>query len=265
MSITGGTLILCGANRYKNLPGSTLSGCIHDLTSVYQWYAKHAPKGMKWVTLDDERDKKEAFLAALTKAIHDAKEGQRVHGHFSSHGTMIPVKGKNHGAIVHNDSTFDDLKTFTIDDEIKAACAKVKDGVQVLFTIDACNFGDSLRLVNLLDVAPTRITTPRFVQPPLDLLIEIDANKASGEEDRDIMPKGTNISSIAFCKRGINYTCADVRDSSGAYGAGTHFWIPELQSGVMLSQSAAREGIILTNNRFEQQPVFAGPDWPMLD
>ncbi len=143
--------------------------------------------------------------------------------------------------------------------------SKVKDGVQVLFTIDACNFGDSLRLVFDTLMPQTRITTPRFIQPPLDLLIEIDANKASGEEERDIMPRGTNISSIAFCKRGTAYTCADVRDSSGAYGAGTHFFIPEVQPGRALSQISAQTGIALTNNRFEQQPVFAGTDFTMLD
>jgi hypothetical protein len=89
----------------------------------------------------------------------------------------------------------------------------------------------------------------------------LDHNKSNGAVSKAVISSLDNLCSIAGCKRGPGFTCADVRDSGGAYGAFTHFFKDQLEKRVTASVMAENECLVLTKNQFEQQPVFSGQDW----
>ncbi len=258
-------LILSGSNYYRYFgPSATLKGCINDLWTIYHLVNATLFNQYKVVviTLDDSRDTSVAFLEAIRKVNALAKKGDLCWCHISSHGTTLPILGKNHGALCFYDSNFSNLQTFVIDDQIKTATAN--SAAQWFFTIDACNFGDSLRVVFNSFVAANREITPRYVVPPPQMQEEIRLNfEHDAEGIRAFIP--SHISSIAFCKRGPTFTCSDVVDASGAYGAGSHYFAPTVLRKRKLSVICDATGKALTQNHFEQQPVFAGPDFTLWE
>ncbi len=266
------TLILDGQNRYgPGLPGATLEGCIHDLTNYYQWVRANLwTPTEKWnvIVLDNERGTSDATRAALEKAVKDTKSGGQIRYHKSSHGSHFMVGGKFYGVLCCYDSDFNKgLKTFLSADDFTSRLSKVKDGVKIYVTIDACEFGDSIRAPMLSLSTPDRVIVPRFYTPPLAMQFEIDDAQNEGAEHQPLFSDKvlTNITAIAGCKRGAGFTCADVRDSRGAYGAFTKFLFPNAPKGRASSQVAQAEQLELHNNQFEQSPVFSGVDRPFWE
>lgn len=261
------TLVLFGANKYgAGLGGARSQGCLRDLRAIYDWTRanRFRANAINVVVLDDERDTRTNLWRAFDAAAKSAVSGEWIWAHDSSHGTQISVNGKTKGALCHYDSDFSRNDTFTTADDFYSLAAAVKHGVQIFMTIDACEFGDSVRAIQPAMYAPSvsanRIETPRWIAPSFGHQIEIEHNESNGGAVESFIPRGIkNVTSIAGCQQGK--TCADVQDTSGAHGAFTSALVKYLNDG-KASKISSETSNDLAADHFEQRPVFSGFDAP---
>ena len=83
---------LCvGINQFSNLPmASWLNGCVNDANDMAAMLRKRGFAPRSVTVLTDDQATKANVMAALTKLVETAKEGDHIVFSFSSHGTQVP-------------------------------------------------------------------------------------------------------------------------------------------------------------------------------
>ena len=167
---------LCvGINQFSNLPmASWLNGCVNDANDMAAMLRKRGFAPRSVTVLTDDQATKANVMAALTKLVETAKEGDHIVFSFSSHGTQVPDTDGDDGRPETDgaDEAFAcydmaqkgdqwDPDTVIIDDELRVLFGKLPKGVVMEAYLDTCHSGDGLRAEDLL--AGRR---PRFVPPP---------------------------------------------------------------------------------------------------
>lgn len=244
------TLILCCLNRAPmHMPGAELQGCKHDIIGDYRWAYENLLPGnegnINVVVLGEEKDTSANEKVAIAEAIKAAGPKEWVYYKKSSHGA-------DPGLVCYDSDWNDDKRTFMSAQTFGELFAKANPQTRLFMSIDACVFGDSLRAL----LGPDRVLVPKGLE---------DATSDVGVKERDVdpnephfcIPRGiANLVTLAGCQKGG--TCADVRDSGGAYGAFSHFELPHRQ-GHTVAEICAAVNADLQRNQFEQRAVFTGP------
>lgn len=238
-------LILCGSNKF--VVGSPLNGCINDLKAIYNlckvnpWFPS-----FDFYTLQNDRFTKKAFLDLVYDVLGKSIYGDEVWIHFSSHGTVIPVNNENHTAIVTAKSTWDDLNSFILDEDLKLLAESFRD-IKIFITADACESADlAFRLL------PSNTDgVNRFVDAPEDVQMMIDHN---GATKRALVPPIKNVAYVSGCGPKGFYS-ADVGTGANAYGLFTKTFCEIFKPG-MTAQEIATECRVKMPN--DQQPEAHG-------
>ncbi len=255
------TLILGCSNVFQITPDQ-LQGCVNDGKTINNFAKLNRVVPYYLDPYFNEAYTRDAIYNACLAAIQRGIKGDWIWPHFSCHGTTIPIAGHNHGALVTYSSQWRDPNSFILDTLLMDLCnrAAVKE-INVFITIDACEFGDSVRgIEGLADGAPQILN--RYLAPPDDLQMVLDHNLEQGGEIKDLVRKLAYATTIAFCERGPGKTCADVRDAGGAFGAGTHYFTPQVKPHVNASNIVSGERAVLAQQQFDQKPVWSGVDRP---
>lgn len=246
------TVVLVGINNYgPAMGGARLQGCVHDIIAEYRWIhdQRYIPNQINAVVLTDAQATSGAIVEALDNGIKAAGDGEWVLFKQSSHGA-------DPGLVCFDSDWSDPDRTFLSADRLGESCAKANPKTKLYMDIDCCEFGDSMNGIRAL-TGPTRNLTNKFISNPQR------ASNRSVLSPNAVVPRGiSNLASVAGCIRGG--TCADVRDALGAYGAFTHYEIPQRLPGRTISQIISATNTNFAANGFEQRAVHTGPDWEWL-
>ena len=153
---------LCiGVNRYANLPGATLAGCVND---ALDWAAALRAVGYEVTLLLDEQATAAGIRAALRDLVARARRGDRIVVTNSSHGTRVrdlsgdEADGLDEAICPHDVA----LAGVITDDELQALFGARAYGVRAVLISDSCHSGTVHRFADL-DAEPA--ARARFLDP----------------------------------------------------------------------------------------------------
>lgn len=263
---------LCvGINQFSNLPmASWLNGCVNDANDMAAMLRKRGFAPRSVTVLTDDQATKANVMAALTKLVETAKEGDHIVFSFSSHGTQVPDTDGDDGRPETDgaDEAFAcydmaqkgdqwDPDTVIIDDELRVLFGKLPKGVVMETYLDTCHSGDGLRAEDLL--AGRR---PRFVPPPTLKglrVIEAVATKSTTTELVKAIPAGGRPVLYAGCRS--DQTSADATFDGRSSGAFTYFFLKALAANPAGTRAEIHKALTkgLVDASFSQRPTLEGP------
>ena len=155
-----------GVNRYANLPGATLAGCIND---ALDWAEALRALGYEVVVLLDEQATAAGIRAALRDLVARARRGDRIVVTNSSHGTRVrDLSGDEADGLDEAICPHDVAQAGVItDDELQALLGARAYGVRAVLISDSCHSGTVHRFADL-DAEPdarARFLDPAVVPP----------------------------------------------------------------------------------------------------
>ena len=228
---------LCvGINKFKNLPGATLQGCVNDaldMSSVLQQFLGFTSADIS--VLKDGQATKAAIMTKLTKLVNGAKAGKYSYLVFSlsSHGTQVPDVGGDEPD--HADEAFcpHDLAekngqwdpNYVInDDELYNLFTQIPASVLLEVYLDTCHAGTGLKAIDML-----LGRKPRFLPPPsLEAFRQLENRRSVGLRHR--MDKVALPHQILWAACRADQTSADANIAGGFHGAFTYFFCKELRA-----------------------------------
>jgi metacaspase-1 len=154
---------LCiGINNY---PGTAndLAGCVND---VDDWAQVLTNRGFKVRTLQDKQATKAAMVAAITKLVVDARDGDTCVLQYSGHGSFVPDENGDESDGMDEVLCPCDIgaNVYLTDDELYAIFDRQRAGVRLVFLSDSCHSGTITRLAPMRDV-PRRPIKARLLPP----------------------------------------------------------------------------------------------------
>jgi metacaspase-1 len=186
--------LLVGINDY---PGTRndLSGCVNDVTNVYDVLVKYfgfAPSDM--ALLSDARATRKAILDGLKALLARGREGDTLVFHYSGHGSQVrdtegdePSDAKDE-IICPYDFSWDG--GFIKDDDLAALFSGLPRGVHLEVVLDSCHSGTGTRELvidrrslptlarDAMDEASlwrsAHCIRPRYLAPPADVALRAD-------------------------------------------------------------------------------------------
>jgi len=209
-------------------------------------------------------------MAALTKLVETAKDGDHIVFSFSSHGTQVPDSDGDEGhpepdgadeAFACHDIAQKgdqwDTDTVIVDDELRVLFGRLPKGVLMEAFLDTCHSGDGLRAEDLLSGR-----RPRFVPPPtLKGLraIQATATKSSTTELVKAIPAGGRPVLYAGCRS--DQTSADATFDGRSSGAFTYFLLQALAANPTGTRAEIHKALTkgLADGSFSQRPTLEGP------
>jgi hypothetical protein len=176
--------LLVGINNFTRADWR-LQGCINDTREMRGLLKAH-------FGFQDEDIQVLHDAAATGQGIRDGLAwllsgytGQDVRlFHFSSHGTQVPDQSEDEEweckdeVIVPHDHDWDNPFR---DDDLRAIFEPIPEGVNFTFIADCCHSGSIQR--GLLDSGVE--FTPRYLNPPRDLMVAIDEKLAKRDDEAD--------------------------------------------------------------------------------
>lgn len=232
---------LCvGINKFKNLPGSNLQGCVNDANEMSAMLQSLLGFGASdIVKLTDEHATKAHIMTNLTAMVADAKAGELSYLVFSlsSHGTQVPdLSGDEpdradeafcpHDLAQAGDHW--DPKHIITDDELHDLFVQIPTNVVLEVYLDTCHSGTGLRDVDLL-----LDRRPRFIPPPSYAAFE----QVRGRRPRSLAralaesaarSEKTVSHNILWAACRSDQTSADAHIDGGWHGAFTYFFVKEM-------------------------------------
>lgn len=156
---------LCiGVNRYPNLAGANLNGCVNDARDIASELRR---RGYRTAVLTDKAANRRAILAHLRQMVR-APGWERAVFTMSSHGTQIADTSGDEldwldEAVCPSDVRWSNDGWLNVirDDEFAQVFATIPDGRVVDVVLDTCHSGTGIRALALLGGA-----RPRFLAPP---------------------------------------------------------------------------------------------------
>jgi len=266
--------LLVGINKYK-MPGADLNGCCNDvmgmsnlLTDVFSF-----PKENIHMLLDYDASK-EAILSELSW-LTECNEGDWLVFHFSGHGSQVPdTSGDEIDKLdeVLCPSDMDWNGNYILDDDLGRIFSTLKGKkVQANVVLDCCFSGTGTRTLEALAFLPVqRRWFPRFLPPPVDLLLSVNydtpirklLSRSSGpgiHKSKKLLSNfPTQLPYAVFSACQENQTSADAYLSGNFFGAFTFFFTRALRQ----DPKAPRLDLIkrvrkdLITNEFEQRPFL---------
>lgn len=240
-----GRKALCvGINKFKNLPGAALQGCVPDaenMTLLLQKVYGFASSDI--TTLTDAQATKAKIMAELKKLVDAAKAGKAdyVVVSLSSHGTQVPdLSGDEPDRadeafcphdLAQKGNQWDPDHIIT-DDELRDVFLQLPEGCQLEVYFDTCHSGTGLKGIDLLFDRQ-----PRFLPPPsMEAFKQVDGKRPRGVA-RALLEKGVN-NHIFWAGCRADQTSADATIEGSWHGAFTYFFCKRmLESGNKLSRS----------------------------
>ena len=165
-----------GVNRYANLPGATLAGCIND---ALDWAEALRALGYEVVVLLDEQATAAGIRAALRDLVARARRGDRIVVTNSSHGTRVrDLSGDEADGLDEAICPHDVAQAGVItDDELQALLGARAYGVRAVLVSDSCHSGTLHRFADFLAFQRSAVDAteagvpldlrPRFLDPAL--------------------------------------------------------------------------------------------------
>lgn len=252
-------LVLFGGNRYgAGMGNATLRGCDPDIRNYWEdWRKNHFKPNTAYNIFADEGNDSPKVREGLLASVKICDKEPAAH-HDSSHGTTL--NGDGALCCYYSDWRYPD--SFLLARHFRDIYKQAPAGGRIFLTIDACEFGDSVRAANLLQSGEER--TARFMQPDIGTLItneQIAHERAVNpplvqEIDHRDMP---HVACIAGCKRGPGYTCSDVTDQNGqSFGAFTRAFTIVKRAGMTAREITEACNKWFAQNGHEQRAVCSG-------
>ena len=261
-------LILTGCNDF-GVPGAELKGCINDLRHVYDTAARYFNHfGFKFYILHDSSNTAKAARELIGNVIADAQAGDPIWLHNSSHGTFVPVDGRNEHANCAYGFDWNDPDTFMLGTHYQTLFAAKKPGTPLTFTNDACNSGNmmSVRAINRLSNPAHKCLLKKFVAPPDGFQMQLDHMKNNGilPSPRGLLGNLHGITYISGCGPKDTDYSADVTDpatgaSGGAFSTALCDYLnTTLQNSADPTNDVVTQAVCknLAADQFDQQPVL---------
>jgi len=278
--------LLVGINDY---PGSQndLSGCVNDITNVYDVLVKYFGFTPADITLlSDKRATKTAILDGLKAMLRKGGEGDTLVFHYSGHGSQIRDTegdelddGKDE-IICPYDFNWD--TGFIKDDDFATLFADLKKGVHLEVILDSCHSGTGTREMILdrkslahfsaggFDEASLwnspHCIRPRYLVPPADVAMRADEIFGKELPVRRLMrAEKMNHVLWAACKSSQFSADADIDgQSAGAFSYYFCRHIRDTQGKIGREQLLKLVRASLKHEGFSQVPQLecASPDKP---
>jgi len=142
--------LLVGVNKYQT-PGNDLRGCVHDVASMRVLLSEHDFSVLHVRSLIDEQATKKRILGSLEQMVRNAKAGDHLVWHNSSHGSQVPTSDPHEPDFMTEvlcPYDFDWVSDrYISDDEVHDICAQLHPEATLDIFLDACHSGDMLREV----------------------------------------------------------------------------------------------------------------------
>jgi len=228
---------LCvGINKFKNLPGATLQGCVNDandMSSVLKTYLGFTAPDI--TVLTDAQATKVNIMSNLKAMVDGAKAGKYTYLVFSlsSHGTQVPdVNGDEPDNADEAFCPHDlaqkgnqwDPKYVIVDDELRDLFLQLPANVLLEVYFDTCHSGTGLKAVDmLLD------RKPRYLPPPSWEAFKKVEGKRSHGLAKGFLQKGI-VHHILWAACRADQTSADANIAGGWHGAFTYYFVKELKA-----------------------------------
>jgi hypothetical protein len=228
---------LCvGVNKYKNLPGATLQGCVPDAKDMAAMLKSLLGfKATDVSVLTDAQATKAKIMAKLKEMVDGAKAGTYTYLVFSmsSHGTQVPDTSGDEESD-HADEAFCpydltqkgdqwDPDFVITDDELRALFVQLPPDVLLEVYLDTCHSGTGIKSIDLL-----LDRKPRFLPPPsMEAFKAVERKKPRGLAASLAEKDLTHHILWAACRD--NQTSADAHIAGGWHGAFTYYFIKEMQ------------------------------------
>lgn len=252
-------LIIFGGNKYGvGMGNARLRGCDPDITAYFKdWQSDYYQPNIRAEILADERCHAPTIRKALLESVKVCDKEPAGH-HDSSHGTTIG----GDGALCCYYSDWRDNDSFLLARHFRDIYKQAPAGGRIFLTIDACEFGDSVR--GGLGIGALESREPRYMQPDIGTLLlneHVTTQKAlesAGilEIDHRDMP---HVACIAGCKRGPGFTCSDVTDQNGhSFGAFTRAFVEVKRAGMTAREITEAANKWLSQYGHEQRAVCSG-------
>ena len=137
-----------GVNCYQ-MPGNDLRGCVHDVASMKVLLGKIGFSVMHVRSLINEQATKQRILDSLKQMVVNAKKGDHLVWHHSSHGAQVPdTRGDEPDGMTEILCPYDFdwvPEHYIADDEVHDICTLLDPGATLDILLDACHSGDMLR------------------------------------------------------------------------------------------------------------------------
>ena len=186
--------LLVGINDYPGTQND-LSGCVNDITNVYDVLVKYFGFAPPDITLlSNKRATKTAILDALKALIAGGGEGDSLVFHYSGHGSQIRDTDGDELADGQDEIIcpydFDWETGFIKDDDFAALFGTLKKGAHLEVILDSCHSGTGTRemILDRRTIAGLQgrgfdqeslwksehCIRPRFLAPPPDIALRAD-------------------------------------------------------------------------------------------
>ncbi len=253
----GDLVLTIGINRY---PGAPLEGCVGDVKSIHSFsVAKLGFKESQIIEMTDEQCTKAGIVAALKSFTASARPGDRRFFHQSGHGTEDVVDAADepdHINQIFCPVDFDWTPAHMLTDkEYVAIFSQMQPGVIFCWLSDSCYSGGLSRPI---PKAGRKASSRQYPITPAAVAARVAAAKARGIRNKGMVNGLLDVGYVSGC--GPKQTSADVQDSSGSYGAFSHYWIQVFGAHPTntLRINTAILDDTLNANGYDQQPEAAG-------
>jgi hypothetical protein len=250
--------VCVGINSYPNNP---LRGCVHDAIAIAGMIIDARGCELPDVRLClDGKATAQGMKDRLQWLVSSLRPGDVGIFSNSSHGTQYPSQTGDETdgmdeIICPVDFTFDDDRTWLIDDDIHDILSKKESGTRIMMISDSCHSDDLLR-----DIAQT----PRYIPVPegTDMRMPVDFHRWSFSRSLGDIP---GVVLLSGCKS--DQTSADAYIGGEYQGAFTWALLTVLAScNYRYSLRVVMEEVcaLLTARGYDQLPQASGDDI-MLD
>lgn len=251
----GNRALLVGINAYDSQP---LTGCVNDINDMALLLTQQFGFGVADIRLlTDQRATRSAIMDHLGWLLAGVELGDRIHFHYSGHGTTFAPRNAQgevtgmYDSLVPIDFDWSPEHAITSVD-LDQIFAAVPQGVEFVFVCDACNSGDIVEANGMQS---------RVLQPPADIAWRIRTATAKNMTSRAVSQE--NCALIAACASDQQAWNGSI-DGALPHGALTYYLIQRLKGPSGLTTSLS-ELIVqlqndLANNGFATQtPQLKGP------
>jgi hypothetical protein len=191
--------LLMGINRYR-IPRSDLKGCVNDIKTMLSILTEKFGFDIKNITtLTDFQCTTKDMKFNIEKICYDVKPEDVIYIQYSGHGSSIVDIDKDEADGVDEiiiPTDIDWKKNIITDDYLYSVFSKVNPQTELVFHSDSCHSGSLLR------VAPGHYLSPRYLNPPIEILEKIAKIKSQiYDNDAQMAQLASNQKKEDFNKR----------------------------------------------------------------
>jgi metacaspase-1 len=277
--------LLVGINDYPGTQND-LSGCVNDITNVYDILVKYFGFASADITLlSNKRATKTAILDALKSLIARGQEGDTLVFQYSGHGSQVrdtegdELSDGQDEIICPYDFNWD--SGFIKDDDFAALFAGMEKGIHLEVILDSCHSGTGTRELILDRMSLGRVPfnasmgsdanalwssphciRPRYLAPPADIALRADEIFGPELKVRRLAVD-TTMNHVLWAACRSNQYSADADIGGRPAGAFTYFFckhIRDTAGKVSRSELVKLVRASLKHEGFAQVPQLECPD-----